>query len=114
MTFTVRLEQADGTPADPPSFRTSVLRWEPGDTTRWVRSGRFRSSEPRSLLPPLPTSSRTASGRPPSEPPKASKSRRATLVLRAGGPRPRHTRRGFYAHAPPSTFWGTPTRNVPP
>jgi hypothetical protein len=31
MTFTVRLEQADGTPAEPPSFKTTVLAWSPGD-----------------------------------------------------------------------------------
>jgi hypothetical protein len=32
MTFTVRLERLDGTPADPPSFETTALRWQPGDT----------------------------------------------------------------------------------
>jgi hypothetical protein len=32
MTFTFRLERLDGTPADPPSFETTVLRWQPGDT----------------------------------------------------------------------------------
>ena len=32
MTFTFKLEQLDGTPADPPSFETTVLRWQPGDT----------------------------------------------------------------------------------
>jgi hypothetical protein len=31
MTFTFKLERMDGTPADPPSFETTVLRWEPGD-----------------------------------------------------------------------------------
>jgi hypothetical protein len=29
--FTYRLELADGKPADPPSFRTSVPTWRPGD-----------------------------------------------------------------------------------
>jgi hypothetical protein len=32
MTFTFRLERLDGTPADPPSFETTVLRWQSGDT----------------------------------------------------------------------------------
>jgi hypothetical protein len=31
MTFTFKLERLDGTPADPPSFKTSVLVWNPGD-----------------------------------------------------------------------------------
>lgn len=30
--FTFRLELIDGTAADPPSFRTSVPNWGPGDT----------------------------------------------------------------------------------
>jgi hypothetical protein len=32
MSFTYRLEQADGTPADPSTFRTVVPTWRPGDT----------------------------------------------------------------------------------
>jgi hypothetical protein len=32
MAFQFRLEDEDGAPADPPSFRTSVLAWRPGDT----------------------------------------------------------------------------------
>jgi hypothetical protein len=32
MAFTFRLEDEDGGPADPPSFRTSVLAWRRGDT----------------------------------------------------------------------------------
>jgi hypothetical protein len=32
MTLTFKLERLDGTPADPPSFETTVLRWQPGDT----------------------------------------------------------------------------------
>ena len=47
MTFGVTLEQADGTPAQPPSIETTVLRWEPGDTIPAERepnaSGRLRS-----------------------------------------------------------------------
>ena len=31
MTFTIRLERADGTPADPPSFETTELVSSPGD-----------------------------------------------------------------------------------
>jgi hypothetical protein len=29
--FTFRLELADGTPADPPSFRAAVPNWQAGD-----------------------------------------------------------------------------------
>ena len=31
MAFMFRLEDEDGAPADPPSFRTSVLAWRRGD-----------------------------------------------------------------------------------
>jgi hypothetical protein len=31
MTITFKLELDDGEPADPPSFRTSIYRWSPGD-----------------------------------------------------------------------------------
>jgi hypothetical protein len=30
MTHTFKLERLDGTPADPPSFKTTVLAWSPG------------------------------------------------------------------------------------
>jgi hypothetical protein len=30
---TFNLERLDGTPADPPSFKTTVLAWSPGDRT---------------------------------------------------------------------------------
>lgn len=32
LAFTFRLELEDGTPADPPRFRTAVLTWKAGDT----------------------------------------------------------------------------------
>ena len=32
MTFTVKLEQADGTPAEPPSIQSTVTNWRVGDT----------------------------------------------------------------------------------
>jgi hypothetical protein len=32
MTHTFKLERLDGTPADPPAFKTTVLSWSPGDT----------------------------------------------------------------------------------
>jgi hypothetical protein len=32
MAFTFKLEKEDGTPADPPTFRTAVPTWSPGDT----------------------------------------------------------------------------------
>jgi hypothetical protein len=30
--FLYRLEQKDGTPADPPTLKTAVPEWRPGDT----------------------------------------------------------------------------------
>ena len=30
MAFTYKLEQQDGTPADPPTLRTAVPTWNPG------------------------------------------------------------------------------------
>jgi hypothetical protein len=32
MTFTIKLERADGRPAEPPSITTTVTNWRPGDT----------------------------------------------------------------------------------
>jgi len=32
MAFMFELEREDGTPADPPSLRTAVPTWRPGDT----------------------------------------------------------------------------------
>jgi hypothetical protein len=32
MTFTIKLERADGTPAEPPSIGSTVTNWRPGDT----------------------------------------------------------------------------------
>ena len=31
MSHTFKLEQLDGTPADPPSFKTTIVAWNPGD-----------------------------------------------------------------------------------
>ena len=31
MAFTFKLENPDGTPADPPTLRSAVPTWEPGD-----------------------------------------------------------------------------------
>jgi hypothetical protein len=31
MTFTFKLERADGVPADPPAFSTAVPNWQAGD-----------------------------------------------------------------------------------
>jgi hypothetical protein len=39
MTFTVRLEQADGTPAEPLSIETTVTNWHTGDAIP-IRPGR--------------------------------------------------------------------------
>jgi hypothetical protein len=40
MTFTMRLEQADGTPADPPTIESTVTNWRVGET---IPLGRDRS-----------------------------------------------------------------------
>jgi hypothetical protein len=32
MAFIYKLELADGTPADPPAYKTAVPNWQPGDT----------------------------------------------------------------------------------
>jgi hypothetical protein len=32
MTYHFRLQRTDGEPADPPTYRTTVLRWRQGDT----------------------------------------------------------------------------------
>jgi hypothetical protein len=39
MTFTFKLERADGALADPPSFRTGVYVWRPGDVI-WLGADR--------------------------------------------------------------------------
>ena len=40
MTFTLRLKQVDGTPADPPTMESTVTNWRTGDT---IPLGRDRS-----------------------------------------------------------------------
>jgi hypothetical protein len=39
VTHTFKLERMDGTPADPPSFKTNLLDWKPGDTIPSRRGG---------------------------------------------------------------------------
>jgi hypothetical protein len=39
MTFHFRLERPDGSPADPPTYRSTVLSWRQGDTIP-LRPGR--------------------------------------------------------------------------
>jgi hypothetical protein len=34
--FSFNLEDPNGTPAEPPTFRSSVLTWRPGETFRWA------------------------------------------------------------------------------
>jgi hypothetical protein len=46
-----KLERTDGTPADPPTYRTGVYAWRPGDTiplgaTRTLRVVEVRRDEP--------------------------------------------------------------------
>jgi hypothetical protein len=39
MTVTLKLERLDGTPADPPSFKTTVLAWKPATRSRSAATG---------------------------------------------------------------------------
>ena len=46
-----KLERTDGTPADPPTYRTGVYAWRPGDTiplsaTRTLRVVAVRRDDP--------------------------------------------------------------------
>jgi hypothetical protein len=52
MAFTYRLEQPDGTPADPPTFRTSVSVWRAGDTIPLGRDRTLRIVAVRSSADP--------------------------------------------------------------
>jgi hypothetical protein len=45
MTHTFKLERLDGTPADPPSLKTTVFAWNPGDTIP-LSAGRTLQSRP--------------------------------------------------------------------
>jgi hypothetical protein len=45
--FTYRLEQEDGTPADPAVLHTAVPTWQPGDTIPLGRDGILRVIEAR-------------------------------------------------------------------
>jgi hypothetical protein len=45
--FTFKLELADGTPADPPTLRTAVPNWNPGDTIPLGRDRVLRVIEVR-------------------------------------------------------------------
>ncbi len=47
MAFTYKLEQEDGTPADPPMFHTVVPTWRPGDTIPLGRDRILRVTEVR-------------------------------------------------------------------
>jgi hypothetical protein len=44
MAFTYKLEQEDGTPADPPTFQTAVPTWHLGDTIPLAPGRTFSSS----------------------------------------------------------------------
>ena len=43
MTFTVRLERADGTPAEPPTIKSTVTNWRTGDTIPLGRERTLRT-----------------------------------------------------------------------
>jgi hypothetical protein len=42
MSFTFRLEQADGTPADPPAIKSTVTNWRVGETIPLCRERTLR------------------------------------------------------------------------
>jgi hypothetical protein len=42
MTYHFRLQRTDGTPADPPTYRSTVLRWRQGDTIPLTRDRTLR------------------------------------------------------------------------
>jgi hypothetical protein len=60
MTHTFKLEGMDGTPARPPSFKTTVLAWNPGDGSTSLPGERSRSS---AYAATTPTSSPSWSSR---------------------------------------------------
>jgi hypothetical protein len=45
MAFQFRLEHEDGTPADPPTLKTAVPNWRPGDTIPLRREKALRVIE---------------------------------------------------------------------
>jgi hypothetical protein len=47
MAFTFKLENQDGTPADPPTLQTTVPNWSPGDTIPLGRDRTLRVIEVR-------------------------------------------------------------------
>jgi hypothetical protein len=53
MTHTFKLERMDGRPTDPPSFKTTVLAWNPGDRIplggRTLQVVRIRHDDPDEL-----------------------------------------------------------------
>jgi hypothetical protein len=66
MTFTFKLERLDGTPAEPPSYRTTVSRWSPGDRIPLRRDSTLqvvRVSRPVSPTPPIRRSSGNSSAK---------------------------------------------------
>ena len=52
MTFTIRLEQADGTPAHPPTLQAAVPDWSSGDTIPLARDKTLRVIEVRPGMDP--------------------------------------------------------------
>jgi hypothetical protein len=50
--FTFRLEHEDGTPADPPTFRTAVPNWQVGDTIPLGADKTLRVVEVRTVAGP--------------------------------------------------------------
>jgi hypothetical protein len=50
MTFNVKLERADGTPAEPPTIKSTVTNWRVGTRSRSAAIGRFASSASSSRM----------------------------------------------------------------
>jgi hypothetical protein len=48
MTFAYRLEREDGSPADPPTLRSAVSSWQPGDS---IPLGRDRTLRVTAIRP---------------------------------------------------------------
>jgi hypothetical protein len=68
--YSFRLERTEGSPADPPTYRSSVLRWDQGDTIplggRTLRVLRFRDDDadqpPVLIIEDLPGAATSGAG----------------------------------------------------
>jgi hypothetical protein len=91
--FTFKLEQEDGTPAEPPTCRTAVPNWSPGNTIRWGGDRMLRVVEVR------PAGSADASLIPSAHTERAAEAALGVTVY------------AFFAAAP---VWTNPSMRAPP